>query len=343
VPNQYSFFFHLFFLFHPNILLHTSFSSRDTTAWSYCRGAGLNLVSCATASQLANSFWNTRCRSFRHECTYTLRTPHARSTVLHLLPPLGIYRICRRRDKLATTTTLAAVDSFPGFGLGPMNPSHQRRYLLSHESQPRGFAQQDIYSSYRQHEEPSPPYSNPSEQYSPRDQFEIPPAKRQKVASPVLSEPGNAAVERRAPVMSSEPALRHDRPGSARGPAGSSSSSSGAGTSESRTVVTPAPGVTAKSRRVRTGCLTCRERHLKCDEGTPDCNNCRKSSRECKRGLRLNFIDIQVKNPPMVPPTLDWSGTMLPLAWMLCQLPSRCQVGTGTFRKVLIRCSSSIS
>ncbi|KAI5861575.1 hypothetical protein GGS23DRAFT_140099 [Durotheca rogersii] len=63
----------------------------------------------------------------------------------------------------------------------------------------------------------------------------------------------------------------------------------------------------AKSRRVRTGCLTCRERHLKCDEGTPDCLNCRKSSRECKRGVRLNFIDMTCKAPPYVPPTEEWA------------------------------------
>ncbi|KAI2640882.1 hypothetical protein GGS26DRAFT_181056 [Hypomontagnella submonticulosa] len=62
----------------------------------------------------------------------------------------------------------------------------------------------------------------------------------------------------------------------------------------------------AKSRRVRTGCLTCRERHLKCDEGTPDCLNCRKSNRECKRGVRLNFIDMTCKEPPHIPATEEW-------------------------------------
>ena len=63
-----------------------------------------------------------------------------------------------------------------------------------------------------------------------------------------------------------------------------------------------------KPKRVRTGCLTCRERHLKCDEGLPNCQNCRKSSRVCKRGVRLNFIDTTVKSPPIVPPTEDWKG-----------------------------------
>ncbi|KAL9038203.1 MAG: hypothetical protein Q9214_005380 [Letrouitia sp. 1 TL-2023] len=62
----------------------------------------------------------------------------------------------------------------------------------------------------------------------------------------------------------------------------------------------------ARPKRVRTGCLTCRERHLKCDEGLPDCQNCRKSSRTCKRGVRLNFIDTQVKTPPITPPTQEW-------------------------------------
>ncbi|KAF4627965.1 hypothetical protein G7Y89_g10185 [Cudoniella acicularis] len=65
----------------------------------------------------------------------------------------------------------------------------------------------------------------------------------------------------------------------------------------------------SKPKRVRTGCLTCRERHLKCDEGLPNCQNCRKSSRVCKRGVRLNFIDTTVKSPPMIPPTADWKAS----------------------------------
>ncbi|KAI0444312.1 hypothetical protein F4803DRAFT_561013 [Xylaria telfairii] len=65
--------------------------------------------------------------------------------------------------------------------------------------------------------------------------------------------------------------------------------------------------MSAKSKRVRTGCLTCRERHLKCDEETPDCRNCRKSNRECKRGVRLNFIDLTCKEPPHIPHTEEWT------------------------------------
>lgn len=105
---------------------------------------------------------------------------------------------------------------------------------------------------------------------------------------------------------------------------------------------------TQKSRRVRTGCLTCRKysktlkrsfllysntrrpelalclfqvtidlnfeankctggRHLKCDEGFPVCMNCKKSNRTCKRGIKLNFHDTTVKEPPhLLARTHDW-------------------------------------
>ncbi|GAB7362703.1 hypothetical protein MBLNU230_g3010t1 [Neophaeotheca triangularis] len=59
-------------------------------------------------------------------------------------------------------------------------------------------------------------------------------------------------------------------------------------------------GPASKPKRVRTGCLTCRERHLKCDEGLPHCNNCKKSNRTCKRGVKLNFIDTWVDKPPTI-------------------------------------------
>lgn len=68
---------------------------------------------------------------------------------------------------------------------------------------------------------------------------------------------------------------------------------------------------TSKARRVRTGCFTCRDRHVKCDEGAPVCNNCLKSNRQCKRGVRLNFAETnqQVKGPPRtVPRGKDWLG-----------------------------------
>lgn len=56
--------------------------------------------------------------------------------------------------------------------------------------------------------------------------------------------------------------------------------------------------IDTKAKRTRTGCLTCRERHLKCDEALGRCLNCRKADRICRRGVRLNFIDIQTVAPP---------------------------------------------
>ncbi|KAL7795136.1 hypothetical protein V8C37DRAFT_414814 [Trichoderma ceciliae] len=54
------------------------------------------------------------------------------------------------------------------------------------------------------------------------------------------------------------------------------------------------PKSTSKSKRVRTGCLTCRDRHLKCDESIPSCRNCQRGSRKCMRGIRLNFSNTTV-------------------------------------------------
>ncbi|PKS05909.1 hypothetical protein jhhlp_007740 [Lomentospora prolificans] len=119
--------------------------------------------------------------------------------------------------------------------------------------------------------------------------LDVSPTKRQKVLS--------------AAMRSGTPQSTHSR----RRSASVQSLATIADESTSPKDVASATAPATKSRRVRTGCLTCRERHLKCDEATPDCVNCRKSNRECKRGVRLNFIDIQVKNPPLLPPTPEWS------------------------------------
>jgi hypothetical protein len=62
-----------------------------------------------------------------------------------------------------------------------------------------------------------------------------------------------------------------------------------------------------KPKRVRTGCLTCRERHLKCDERQPTCLNCKKSNRMCRRGLRLNFIDTKCQHKYLLPLPTDFN------------------------------------
>ena len=62
-----------------------------------------------------------------------------------------------------------------------------------------------------------------------------------------------------------------------------------------------------KPRRTRTGCLTCRERHLKCDESKPTCNNCSKSQRDCNWGKKLNFLDTTCeRNAYLIPKGIDY-------------------------------------
>ncbi|KAF2815883.1 uncharacterized protein BDZ99DRAFT_406272, partial [Mytilinidion resinicola] len=41
--------------------------------------------------------------------------------------------------------------------------------------------------------------------------------------------------------------------------------------------------------RSRTGCMTCRQRKLKCDETKPSCGQCMKASRECVPSSGLIF------------------------------------------------------
>ncbi|VUC38169.1 unnamed protein product [Clonostachys rosea] len=66
--------------------------------------------------------------------------------------------------------------------------------------------------------------------------------------------------------------------------------------------------VAPPAQRVRTGCLTCRKRHLKCDEAKPTCENCRKGRRECVRGLRLTFTNIFTLEEGLIPWVL---GTLI--------------------------------
>ena len=49
---------------------------------------------------------------------------------------------------------------------------------------------------------------------------------------------------------------------------------------------TPSPGKPKQTRislqKVRTGCTTCKKRHIKCDEAKPHCNNCLRGRRQCE-------------------------------------------------------------
>ncbi|KAJ9143098.1 C6 zinc finger domain-containing protein [Pleurostoma richardsiae] len=175
--------------------------------------------------------------------------------------------------------------------------------------------QRQPYQQYSP-EEPSPPYNFGTGNYTtaPHDRFEPPSPKRRRLSARdgarraseaiITPLPTPAAINEAVITMGPANARRASEGNAAVGPLRIGATGGGSGPAE-------APGASVnpavKSRRVRTGCLTCRERHLKCDEAVPDCMNCRKSNRECKRGVRLNFIDVQVKKPPSIPATAEWA------------------------------------
>ncbi|KAE8151994.1 hypothetical protein BDV25DRAFT_80896 [Aspergillus avenaceus] len=47
---------------------------------------------------------------------------------------------------------------------------------------------------------------------------------------------------------------------------------------------------TPKFKRCRTGCLRCRKRRRKCDEGKPNCQNCIDKDLDCQYGLQISFL-----------------------------------------------------
>ncbi|KAI5917291.1 hypothetical protein F4810DRAFT_697009 [Camillea tinctor] len=59
----------------------------------------------------------------------------------------------------------------------------------------------------------------------------------------------------------------------------------------------------SRGLRTKTGCLTCRKRHKKCDEKTPICGPCSISSRDCvyADASRPNSIPHTTKAPPQAP------------------------------------------
>lgn len=146
------------------------------------------------------------------------------------------------------------------------------------------------------------------------DSFEIPPAKRQKI--------GDTEIGRRRPSQHTAAAGTQTPPAQREGmekgsPPGMRGNDASRGREKSkgrRESASIEPGasisspIISKPKRVRTGCLTCRNRHLKCDEAMPVCLNCQKSNRKCERGVRLNFIDLKVEQPPYLLPPVDWKG-----------------------------------
>lgn len=233
---------------------------------------------------------------------------------------------------------MAAYGAPPGLissGYGPgadaaTAAGHPRHHSLSHaHNSSTGFPYTSQRSPRHQHQTTIHPYAgdNGSPAYpisasngggnyttSPamHDHFEVPSAKRRKVSSPETTRrnchvptPSTLSPHQRASI--DELSFSSLRKGSetARGTEGPESRRPSESLDAGRSAASP---TVSKPKRVRTGCLTCRNRHLKCDEALPICMNCQKSNRKCERGVRLNFIDLKVEQPPYLLPPVDWKG-----------------------------------
>lgn len=148
----------------------------------------------------------------------------------------------------------------------------------------------NIYVPY---EEPSPPDTIGSSNYT-TDQFEVPPAKRQRLSGPSGAGTGLDTHPRTALPSLPDAEFMADTSGK------------GSRVAKGQNA---APAAAKKAQRKRSGCLTCRDRHISCDEDfAPECGNCRKSSRACIRGTRLNFHQIEVQAPPyLLPRSPGWT------------------------------------
>ncbi|CAG7566212.1 unnamed protein product [Fusarium equiseti] len=76
---------------------------------------------------------------------------------------------------------------------------------------------------------------------------------------------------------------------------------------ETKLVILPTNSLKQKiprtsTSKVRTGCITCKKRHVKCDEGKPHCGNCVRNRRQCE-----GYI-IQTKKRSTSPGQIVWNS-----------------------------------
>lgn len=192
---------------------------------------------------------------------------------------------------------------------------------LSYSAHPTPSGQQQNIYSPDIGDDASPPWAasassvggNHAQSPATHEYFEMPPTKRQKVSDAgIFRRPSHSAAH----STTASPAQQRQMEGPSLPPLPRGGGSrKGIGGTESRRGseaiglgASPNSPAVIKPKRVRTGCLTCRNRHLKCDEAMPVCLNCQKSNRKCERGVRLNFIDLKVEQPPFLLPPVDWKG-----------------------------------
>lgn len=183
--------------------------------------------------------------------------------------------------------------------------------LRQYQSTPSQYAEDQPSSTY-----PSSGSSSGGDNFTTApampDHFEMSTAKRRKVsvagaarrASQATTTVTQSPTHQGAKAESSLPHIK----GNNSTPQGQTSAQSRRESESLEPGTAAASPILSKPRRVRTGCLTCRNRHLKCDEAMPVCLNCQKSNRKCERGVRLNFIDLKVEQPPYLLPPVDWKG-----------------------------------
>lgn len=56
---------------------------------------------------------------------------------------------------------------------------------------------------------------------------------------------------------------------------------------------------------MRSGCITCKKRHIRCDEAKPECNNCLKSQKECE-----GYV-VKLRKRPLGPALLSWDSNQI--------------------------------
>ncbi|KAJ5168242.1 uncharacterized protein N7482_003836 [Penicillium canariense] len=111
-------------------------------------------------------------------------------------------------------------------------------------------------------------------------------------ANPSNNGPGQSGQMPQAPIGSPMPSNMPSMASMGQYMTGYPSSVSPSGMNSNQQMRYPLPGDPNKilsggrhkkevKRRTKTGCLTCRKRRIKCDEGHPVCRNCVKSKREC--------------------------------------------------------------
>ncbi|KAL8918463.1 MAG: hypothetical protein Q9172_005422 [Xanthocarpia lactea] len=92
-----------------------------------------------------------------------------------------------------------------------------------------------------------------------------------------------------------------------------------------------APGAPrAGGYHVKTGCMTCKVRHVKCDEGKPECHKCKSTGRTCDGYLSK----IAVSPSPRLPPEKSKNALVKPVRSTLAPLPISISGWTGTLEEL---------